>query len=103
MEVLVEAVYGRREGDARKSISGAVRGSPGRAVQAGIRGIELNYSWIASAFNKLLENIFFYILTLNYYSCGVRSLTGYSRILIPNTEWDLLLVPKKESMKGLTN
>ena len=41
MAVFVEAGRGRREGDARKSISGAVRASPGRAVQAGIRGIEL--------------------------------------------------------------
>ena len=44
MAVFVEAGRGRRKGDARKSISGAVRGSPGRAVQAGIRGIELNTS-----------------------------------------------------------
>ena len=41
MAVFVEAGRGRREGDARKSISGAVRGSPGQAVQAGIRGIDL--------------------------------------------------------------
>ena len=43
MAVGVEVDLGRREGDARKSISGAVRGSPGRAVQAGIRGIELKH------------------------------------------------------------
>ena len=42
MAVFVEAGRGRRKWEARKSISGAVRGSPGRAVQAGIRGIELN-------------------------------------------------------------
>ena len=42
MAVFVEAGRSRREWEARKSISGAVRGSPGRAVQAGIRGIELN-------------------------------------------------------------
>ena len=42
MAVFVEAGRGRHEWEARKSISGAVRGSPGRAVQAGIRGIELN-------------------------------------------------------------
>ena len=42
MAVFVEAGRGRRKWEARKSISGAVRGSPGRAVQAGItRGIEL--------------------------------------------------------------
>ena len=44
MAVFVEAGRGRRKWEARKSISGAVRGSPGRAVQAGIRGIELIYS-----------------------------------------------------------
>ena len=56
----------------------------------------INYTRIGSAFNKLSENIYFYILTLYYYGCGVRSLTGYSRILIPDKEWDLLghiLVP----------
>ena len=44
MAVFVEAGRSRREWEARKSISGAVRGSPGRAVQAGIRGIELKYT-----------------------------------------------------------
>ena len=42
MAVFVEAGRGRRKWEARKSISGAVRGSPGRAVEAGIRGIELS-------------------------------------------------------------
>ena len=41
LAVFVEAVYGRREWEARKSISGAVRGSPGRPVQAGIMGKRL--------------------------------------------------------------
>ena len=41
MAVFVEAGRGRHEGDAREAISGAVRGSPGRAVHAGIRVIEL--------------------------------------------------------------
>ena len=44
MAVFVEAGRGRRKSEARKSISGAGRGSPERAVQAGIRGIELNVS-----------------------------------------------------------
>ena len=44
MAVFVEAGRGRSKWEARKSISGAVRGSPGRAVQAGIRGIELKHS-----------------------------------------------------------
>ena len=68
-------------------------------------GLLINYTPIGSAFNKLSENIYFYILTLtiiavvfdlDYYCCGVRSLTVYSRILIPDKEWDLLghiLVP----------
>ena len=30
-------------GDSRKAVSGGERGSPGRAVQAGIRGKRLNY------------------------------------------------------------
>ena len=41
MAVFVEAVKSRREGEARKAISGAERGSPGRPVQAGIRGKRL--------------------------------------------------------------
>ena len=41
MAVFIEAGRGRRKWEARKSISGTVRGSPGRAIQAGIRGIEL--------------------------------------------------------------
>ena len=39
------------------------------------------------------------------YGCGVRSLTGHSRILIPDKEWDLLgahFDSEKESLKGLT-
>ena len=47
MAVFVEAGRGRRKWEARKSISGAVRGSPGRAVQAGIRGIEL--TWLVAS------------------------------------------------------
>ena len=38
--------------------------------------------------------------TSYYYGCGVRFLTGYTRILIPDKEWDILghiLVPKKKS------
>ena len=41
MAVFVEAVKSRREGEARKAISGAERGSPGRPVQDGIRGKRL--------------------------------------------------------------
>ena len=41
MAVVVEAVYGRGEWEARKAISGAERGSPGRPVQAGKRGKRL--------------------------------------------------------------
>ncbi len=58
-------------------------------------GLLINYTRFGSAFHKLSENIYFYILTLTGYS-RVRSLTGYSRILIPDKEWDLLghiLVP----------
>ena len=40
MAVFVEAGRGQGKWEARKSISGAVRWSPGQAVQAGIRGIE---------------------------------------------------------------
>ena len=57
----------------------------------------INYTRISSAFNKLSENIFFLYFNSYYYGCGVRSLTDYSRILIPDKEWDLLghiLVPK---------
>ena len=43
MAVVVEAVYGRWEWEARKAISGVKRGSPGRAVQAGKRGKRLKY------------------------------------------------------------
>ena len=50
-------------------------------------GLFINYTRIGSAFNKLSENIYF---NSYYYGCGVRSLTGYSRILIPDKEWDLL-------------
>ena len=53
----------------------------------------INYTWIGSAFNKLSENIYFYILT---HGCGVRPLMDYSIILIPDKERDLLghiLVP----------
>ena len=42
MAVFVEAIKSRREGEARKAISGTERGSPGRPVQAGIRGKRLN-------------------------------------------------------------
>ena len=41
MAVFVEAGRGRREWEARKSISGAVRGDPEKAVQAGRRGKRL--------------------------------------------------------------
>ena len=51
-------------------------------------GLLINYTRIGSAFNKLSENIFLYFNSY-YYCCGVRSLTGYSRILIPDKEWDL--------------
>ena len=56
----------------------------------------INYTWIGSPFNKFQK---IYILYFNcyYYGCGVRSVTGYTRILIPGNEWDLLghiLVPK---------
>ena len=54
-------------------------------------------------FNKLSENISF-IFYSYYYGCGVRSLTGHSRILIPDKEWDLLgahFGSEKESLKGL--
>ena len=56
MAVFVEAGRSRREWEARKSISGAVRGSPGRAVQAGIRGIELNsyYRVVSSQINVVI-------------------------------------------------
>ena len=55
-------------------------------------GLLINYTRIGSAYNMLSENICFYILTLTrYYGCGgVRSLTGYSIILILDKEWDLL-------------
>ena len=39
-----------------------------------------------------------------YYGCGVRSPTGYIRILIPDKEWDLLVAHfgfEKESLKEL--
>ena len=49
-------------------------------------GLLINYTRIGSAFNKLSENIYFYILTLIIYGCGVRSLTGYSRIFISEKE-----------------
>ena len=38
-----------------------------------------------------------------YYGCGVQSVTGYSRILIPDKEWNLLghiLVPNWGVRKG---
>ena len=66
-------------------------------------GVLINYSRIGSAFNKLSENIYFYILTLTNYGCGVRSLTGYNRILIPDKEWDHpwhILVPNWRVRKG---
>ena len=58
-------------------------------------GLLIDYSRSGSAFNKLSENILLYFNSY-YYDCGVRSLTGNSRILIPDKEWDLLghiLVP----------
>ena len=54
MAVFVEAGRGRRMWEARKSLSGAVRGSPGRAVQAGIRGIELNS---LSSFSRYVRHL----------------------------------------------
>ena len=48
-------------------------------------GLLINYTRIGSAF-----------FNSYYYGCGVRSLMGCSRILIPDKEWDLLghiLVP----------
>ena len=63
----------------------------------------IHYTWICSAFNKLSENIFLLYFNSYYYSCGVRSLMGYSRILIPDREWDLLghiLVLKWGVQKG---
>ena len=66
-------------------------------------GLLINYTRIGSAFNKLSENIYFYILTLLIYGCGFRFLTGYNRILIPDKEWDLLghiLVPNWGVRKG---
>ncbi len=50
----------------------------------------INYTCIGSAFNKLSENIYFDILTLTIMAGVIRSITGYSRILIPDKEWDLL-------------
>ena len=44
----------------------------------------INYTRIGSAFNKLSEYMYFYILTLTNYGCGFRFLTGYNRILIPD-------------------
>ena len=60
-------------------------------------GLLINYTRIGSAFNRLSEKIYI-LLYFNsyYYGCGVRSLTGNNRILIPDKEWDLLghiLVP----------
>ena len=58
-------------------------------------------------FNKLSENIYIRLYFNSYYygcACGVRSLTGHSRILIPDKEWDLLgahFGSEKESLKGL--
>ena len=68
-------------------------------------GLLINYPRIGSAFNKLSENIYFYILTLLiiYYGWGFRFLTGYDRILILDKEWDLLghiLIPNWGVRKG---
>ena len=52
-------------------------------------GLFINYTRIGSVFNKLSENTLLYFNSY-YYGCGVRSLTGYSRILIPDKERDLL-------------
>ena len=41
-------------GDSRKAISGGERGSPGRAVQAGIKGIELSMVTIVQS--QLVSN-----------------------------------------------
>ena len=43
MEVFVERDFGRREWEARKSISAGIRGEPGKTVQASKRGRELKY------------------------------------------------------------
>ena len=64
MAVFVGAGRGRLKGDARKAISGAVRGSPGRAVQAGIRGIELRAKLRINVQKKLAQKRVILSLTI---------------------------------------
>ena len=65
-------------------------------------GLLINYPRIGSAFNKLSENIYFYILTL-LIMAGVFDFLRANRILILDKEWDLLghiLVPNWGVRKG---
>ena len=69
-------------------------------------GLLINYTRIGSAFNyQTFRKYILLYFNSYYYGCGVRYLTGYSRILIPDKEWDLLghilfQIEEYESVKG---